>query len=238
VETRRTQDLQKSNQAKTKANINQKTKTRSKMMGRRLLCCLRVAACLIVSSALQSAAWISRHNTRFHTPISLFTSTTNSDLIYPRAAVSTAVRCTVKEGAGPHYLLVQRGNPPNANLWSLPGGKLDLGEMALAGGKRELAEETKFDDLPNLRWYNGTFSTTDAFKRNEDGTVAFHYLIAHCFAEIEIPVNSLPQVSSADDAADARWWSIDEIKQRPEETTPGLHVVLDRAEALYQKELL
>ena len=38
--------------------------------------------------------------------------------------------------------LVRRRKPPNAGLWSPPGGKLEPGETPLDGALRELAEET------------------------------------------------------------------------------------------------
>ena len=38
--------------------------------------------------------------------------------------------------------LVRRRKPPNAGLWSPPGGKLEPGETPVDGALRELAEET------------------------------------------------------------------------------------------------
>lgn len=39
-------------------------------------------------------------------------------------------------------LVVQRGTPPGEGLWSLPGGKLELGETLVQAVARELVEET------------------------------------------------------------------------------------------------
>jgi len=43
---------------------------------------------------------------------------------------------------GGRVLLVERGQPPGAGLWSIPGGRLEVGETLAAGVARELAEET------------------------------------------------------------------------------------------------
>ena len=167
--------------------------------------------------------------------------TSSSELVYPRAAVSVAVRCTVKNQSGAYYLMVQRGKAPNKGVWSFPGGKVEIGETAFSAGQRELFEETKFAEQDKLSWYKGTFSTADSIVEDDDGSTAFHYLIAVCFAELE--VDCLPDVTAADDAADARWWSLEELKraelkQIPERISPGLNVHIERAESLYQKGAL
>ena len=43
---------------------------------------------------------------------------------------------------GNEVLLIRRGTPPKQGEWSLPGGKIQLGETAKAAALRELAEET------------------------------------------------------------------------------------------------
>ncbi len=40
------------------------------------------------------------------------------------------------------FLLVRRANPPNQGSWGFPGGVQNLGETAIEGAERELAEET------------------------------------------------------------------------------------------------
>jgi ADP-ribose pyrophosphatase YjhB (NUDIX family) len=42
-------------------------------------------------------------------------------------------------------LLVQEGQPKAYGLWNTPAGRLDKGENALEGAKREVKEETGFD---------------------------------------------------------------------------------------------
>ena len=40
------------------------------------------------------------------------------------------------------HLLAQRGKEPNNGMWSMPGGKIEIGEGMLDAAKRELWEET------------------------------------------------------------------------------------------------
>jgi 8-oxo-dGTP diphosphatase len=47
----------------------------------------------------------------------------------------------VHDAAG-RLLVVRRGRPPHAGLWSIPGGRVEPGEDDVAAVARELAEET------------------------------------------------------------------------------------------------
>lgn len=146
----------------------------------------------------------------------------------PRAAVSVCVRCR------DHYLLVQRGKSPNVGMWSFPGGKIEYAESTLEGARRELDEETKGWPCP-IQWHPRTFDTTDSFG---DG---YHYVIAHCYAELNVGTNDLlPPIIAADDAADAKWFPFSEIQsmETSADATPGLSSVIKRAEALLDAGLL
>ena len=167
-------------------------------------------------------------------------SSSASDIIIPRAAVSTLVRYTTTStsndfslATAPKYLLIQRGKAPSAGMWSLPGGKLEYGETTLAGAMRELAEETIWPDgVDALRWYEAPMCTSDAIG---DG---YHYLIAQCFASLIC--DAPPSLAPADDAADAAWFTYQEIvqKRKRHESTEGVLKVIDRAERLLAAGLL
>jgi 8-oxo-dGTP diphosphatase len=43
---------------------------------------------------------------------------------------------------GDAVLLIRRGQPPRQGEWSIPGGRMELGETAVAAALRELKEET------------------------------------------------------------------------------------------------
>ena len=105
--------------------------------------------------------------TTFVSSMSTTTTTTNS-IPYPRAAVATTLQWTASSSSDENrYLLVQRANPPDQGLWSIPGGKLEVGEKTIDGAKRELHEETKI--RPDwCEWYENPFLTTDAIFRDND----------------------------------------------------------------------
>jgi ADP-ribose pyrophosphatase YjhB (NUDIX family) len=50
----------------------------------------------------------------------------------------------VRDDAGA-LLVIRRGQPPSQGLWSLPGGRVEAGESAVAAVAREVAEETGLD---------------------------------------------------------------------------------------------
>lgn len=174
--------------------------------------------------------------------------------IVPRAAVSVVVRWSVpsiklaQSSASARYLLVQRGKEPNMGMWSLPGGKIELGENTLDAAKRELVEETGLSasgitnsqsDRLILRWHsNGPFACSDSIHHSESKGVSFHYVISQCFAELQS--NTPPNIIASDDAMDARWWSVDEMKDAEDEgtVTRGVVSVLERSEKLYVSGLL
>jgi ADP-ribose pyrophosphatase YjhB (NUDIX family) len=146
--------------------------------------------------------------------------------VTPRSAVSTVVR-----SPAPSYVLVQRGKDPNKGLWSLPGGKLELGETTLAGAQRELDEECLASG--KLQWHDAAFCVTDSIHYTDDGVLTFHYVIAQCFAQASEEF----ALTAMDDAADAAWFRLGEIQELEKrgETTPGVLKVVQRAEELYQK---
>jgi 8-oxo-dGTP diphosphatase len=57
----------------------------------------------------------------------------------PREIIKAASACVWR---GDEVLLVQRAKAWGFGFWSLPGGKIEAGEEALAAAQRELSEET------------------------------------------------------------------------------------------------
>ncbi|KAG7366468.1 NUDIX family hydrolase [Nitzschia inconspicua] len=168
---------------------------------------------------------------------------------YPRAAVAATIQLASRNGADNQYLLVQRSNPPDEGLWSIPGGKIELGESTLQAVQREIYEETKLITATNfplstcspLRWHPHPFMTTDAiFKTGEDSEdeFTFHYVIAHCFAKIVLDgtPDEIPRLQPSDDALDAKWCTMTEILERrnSKNLSEGVIAVLERAEELSQ----
>jgi len=105
-----------------------------------------------------------------------------------------------RPGGARHYvLLVERGNEPFAGDWALPGGFVDYGEDPDHAVVREIAEETGLSGLP-FRQFRA-FGDPERDPRGH--TVSIVYV-----AEI---VGEPPQVAGGDDAAQARWFPIDQL---------------------------
>jgi ADP-ribose pyrophosphatase YjhB (NUDIX family) len=102
---------------------------------------------------------------------------------------------------GERVLLVQRARPPRQGQWSLPGGAQQLGETVADAARRELLEEAGIAvDL------GGIIATIDLIERTADGRVRYHYTLIDFVAEAPEP-----DVRPGDDAADARWFTLDEL---------------------------
>ena len=96
---------------------------------------------------------------------------------------------------GHDVLLVKRAFPPRAGEWSLPGGRLELGESLVEGVRREVREETGIDvDVGPL------VEVFDRVHRDAGGRVRYHFVIADYLCH---PIGGA--LAAGDDAADARW---------------------------------
>ena len=108
---------------------------------------------------------------------------------YPMVGVGVVVW---KDNA---VLLIQRGKPPRAGTWSLPGGRQELGETTREAGVREVREETGLEvDIKDL------IDVVDTIHRDDEGHVHMQYTLVDYWAEW---VSGEPVAGT--DAADARW---------------------------------
>lgn len=118
---------------------------------------------------------------------------------YPRPAVTADCIVITKE-TEPKVLLIQRGNEPYKGCRAFPGGFMEMDETLEECTIRELKEETglivKNDDITPI----GTFSKVDRDPRGRTISQAFLTLV-------DEPINVIAQ----DDAANAKWWSLDEL---------------------------
>lgn len=114
---------------------------------------------------------------------------------HPSVTVDTVVFGYDKDGL--HVLLVERGGEPYKGCWALPGGFLNMDECAADGAMRELYEETHLK-LSHVRQL-GAFSTPDRDPRERVITIA-HYAVVN-----------MEDVKAGDDAADAEWFSLDNL---------------------------
>jgi 8-oxo-dGTP diphosphatase len=118
---------------------------------------------------------------------------------YPRPMLTVDTVVMTREET-PSILLIQRGNPPFAGNWALPGGFVDEGETVAEAAPRELGEETGLQVGP-LEML-GVYDTPGRDPRG--WTVSVVYL-ARIPARVE--------VKGGDDASDARWFSVDGLPE-------------------------
>lgn len=109
-----------------------------------------------------------------------------------------------------HVLMIQRGHSPGKGQWALPGGFIDPAEAIKDGILRELREETRIDIPPAILKNNlRSVEFFDLPTRSLRGrTITFAGLIT-----LENLRESLPRVRAADDAAQAEWVSLRDLRR-------------------------
>ncbi len=96
---------------------------------------------------------------------------------------------------GDRYLLIKRAAEPDAGLWSVPGGLVELGERAAEAAKREVMEETGLNvEIVEV------LGVVDKIVEGDGDRIKFHFVIVDYLAH---PVGGSLEASS--DALDARW---------------------------------
>jgi 8-oxo-dGTP diphosphatase len=120
-------------------------------------------------------------------------------------------------------LLIKRKYDPGANLWSIPGGHLKLGEKCKEGAEREFLEETTIKtvagDLAGL---------VDTIILDDQKKLKYHYVLINYYMEIVDERFSndkeIPQLEAQSDAADIKFVRIEEIPDY--EITKSLRTLL------------
>jgi 8-oxo-dGTP diphosphatase len=117
-------------------------------------------------------------------------------------------------------LLIQRARPPAAGKWSVPGGKVELGEALESAALRELREETGLSCT-----LGPIVEVLDRVVRGPAGEIQFHYVILDFLGTA--PSGTLRPAS---DSLDARFVAIADLRKY--DLTDGLEEVVARARAL------
>jgi ADP-ribose pyrophosphatase YjhB (NUDIX family) len=117
-------------------------------------------------------------------------------------------------------LLVKRGREPLKGIWSIPGGKLELGETLRDGVRRELHEEVGLDVE--------VLDMVEVFERitaDSEGRTAYHFVLIDFLCESAAGV-----ARAADDVAEVAW--VDRNRVSEYETTQGAAAVIEKAFAI------
>lgn len=109
--------------------------------------------------------------------------------------------------AAAHVLLVERADAPGKGLWAVPGGFLEARERVLQGAIRELREETGLALLDST--LEGVLKDVVVFDHPDRSLRGRTITHAHWF---DLGDCRLPEVAGADDAAQAAWIPIAELK--------------------------
>jgi len=102
---------------------------------------------------------------------------------------------------GDRYLLVRRAAEPDAGLWSIPGGLVELGERVEEAAVREALEETGLEvEIRDL------LGVVDKIERDDAGRIRFHFVIVDYLAEVKGG-----SLKASSDALEARWVRAEEF---------------------------
>ena len=118
-------------------------------------------------------------------------------------------------------VLIKRGKPPLQGEWSIPGGMLELGETVRQGAEREAVEETGL--VVRATELLGVF---DRVVLDDAKRCQYHYVLIDFLCE-----RIAGDLCNAGDAADARWFTLEEINKLslPEDTSMVIKAGLGKA---------
>lgn len=120
---------------------------------------------------------------------------------YPRPAVTVDALVFRKNNGNSEVLLIRRGHPPYEGMWASPGGFMDMDETPKEAAVRELHEETSIKDVELVQFH--TYGAVNRDPRHRSIAVAYAGFLKH---------NNV-QINGGDDAADARWFNIQDLPE-------------------------
>lgn len=121
--------------------------------------------------------------------------------LYPDQPVVGIGAVIVENGS---ILLEKRKNDPGRGKWSIPGGKVELGESLEQTVIREVQEETGLVvDEPEL------IDVVSQVTLDESGKVKYHYVIVDYLVKVKGGT-----ARAASDAAKLEWVRLEEVEKR------------------------
>ena len=118
---------------------------------------------------------------------------------WPRPMVTVDAAVFDVSGQMPKVLLIKRGNEPFKGQWAFPGGFVNMDEELEDAAARELAEETGLRGVKLTQLH--TFGKCGRDPRGRNITIVF------------IGVAKNTKVKGGDDAAEAKWFDIDNLPE-------------------------
>ena len=113
-------------------------------------------------------------------------------------------------------LAIKRAQEPSQGKWSIPGGRIELGETAYAAARREVREECSIEvEIERV------LDAVDNIIRDEDGHIKYHFVIIDLLARYRSG-----ELKAQSDAAACRWVTPRELVELV--ITPRLREMLTR----------
>jgi 8-oxo-dGTP diphosphatase len=137
---------------------------------------------------------------------------------YPECPLVGVGAVIAKNGT---VVLVKRGRAPLLGEWSIPGGLLEVGETLRQGAEREALEETGL--VVRATELLGVF---ERIVPDDQKRMRYHYVLVDFLCEV-----ASGELKASGDAADARWFSPDELTTLPlpEDTAAVLRLGIEKS---------
>ena len=133
---------------------------------------------------------------------------------YPAYPMVAAHPLVLKDG---RLLLVKRAKEPSKGKWSIPGGRIELGESVYEAARREVLEECSINiEIERL------LDVEDMILKDDDGRISYHFVIVYLIARY-----ATGDIKANSESADIGWFTPAEIAGL--DMHPLLRSVLARA---------
>jgi 8-oxo-dGTP diphosphatase len=137
----------------------------------------------------------------------------NDERWYPKSPIPAVGAVVIKDGK---ILTIKRLQEPGKGKWSIPGGRIELGETSFEAARREVREECSIEvEIERV------LDSVDNIIRDEDGRVKYHFVIIDLVARY---VSG--EIRAQSDAEECRWVTPQELLEL--DITPMLREVLKR----------
>jgi 8-oxo-dGTP diphosphatase len=132
---------------------------------------------------------------------------------YPEQPIAAVGAVVFKEGK---ILAIKRSKEPGKGKWSIPGGRVELGETVYEAARRETLEECSIEiEIERV------LDSVDNIIRDEEGRIKYHFVIIDLLARY---VSG--EIRAQSDAEACRWVTPQELVKL--DITPMLRDMLER----------